>query len=78
MAFWLFLLRSCNIAAAPPINLLGEINLLNRMVGWSLIKKRISIYLSSFRAAYTLYIFSYRQHVRIYSGIYSCSLNQRV
>jgi NADH:ubiquinone oxidoreductase subunit 4 (chain M) len=74
IALWWFLLRSCNIAAPPSINLLGEIRLLNRIVGWSLIRMRILIFLSFFRAAYTLYIFSYRQHGQIYSGIYSCSL----
>jgi NADH-ubiquinone oxidoreductase chain 4 len=30
--------------------------------------------LSFFRAAYTLYLFSYSQHGLMYSGLYSCSL----
>ena len=32
------------------------------------------VILSFFRAAYTLYLFSYRQHGAYYSGVYSCSL----
>jgi NADH-ubiquinone oxidoreductase chain 4 len=33
--FWCFMLNACNIAAAPPLNLLGEIRLLNRLISWS-------------------------------------------
>nr|AVN67492.1 NADH dehydrogenase subunit 4 [Panchlora nivea] len=74
MALWWFLLSSCNMAAPPSINLLGEISLLNSMVGWSLISMSMLIFLSFFSAAYTLYMFSYSQHGQIYSGVYSCSL----
>ena len=35
MAMWWFLLSSCNIAAPPSLNLLGEIGLLSRLVSWS-------------------------------------------
>jgi len=34
----------------------------------------VLIFLSFFRAAYTLYLYSYSQHGSIYSGLYSCSL----
>jgi NADH-ubiquinone oxidoreductase chain 4 len=34
----------------------------------------ISVLLSVFSAAYTLYFYSYSQHGSIYSGLYSCSL----
>nr|UBN09066.1 NADH dehydrogenase subunit 4 [Geoscapheus robustus] len=74
LALWWFLLSSCNMAAPPSINLLGEINLLNSMVSWSLFTMMLLIILSFFSAAYTLYMFSYTQHGQIYSGIYSCSL----
>nr|YP_009250306.1 NADH dehydrogenase subunit 4 [Panchlora nivea]AMW91061.1 NADH dehydrogenase subunit 4 [Panchlora nivea] len=74
MALWWFLLSSCNMAAPPSINLLGEISLLNSMVGWSLISMSMLMFLSFFSAAYTLYMFSYSQHGQIYSGVYSCSL----
>jgi NADH-ubiquinone oxidoreductase chain 4 len=32
MSIWWFLLRSCNMAAPPSINLFGQIRLLNRLV----------------------------------------------
>nr|AVN67902.1 NADH dehydrogenase subunit 4 [Epilampra maya] len=74
MALWWFLLSSCNMAAPPSINLLGEISLLNSLVSWSFISMSMLMLLSFFSAAYTLYMFSYSQHGVIYSGIYSCSL----
>nr|AVN67314.1 NADH dehydrogenase subunit 4 [Blaberus discoidalis] len=74
MAMWWFLLSSCNMAAPPSINLLGEISLLNSLVGWSLLSMFVLMLLSFFSAAYTLYMFSYSQHGQLYSGLYSCSL----
>nr|WGO58024.1 NADH dehydrogenase subunit 4 [Rhabdoblattella disparis] len=74
MALWWFLLSSCNMAAPPSLNLLGEISLLNSLVGWSFLTMVMLMLLSFFSAAYTLYLFSYSQHGIIYSGIYSCSL----
>lgn len=65
--FW-FLLSSGNIAAPPTLNLLGEISLLNRIISWSWISILILVFLSFFRAAYTLYLFAYRQHGKLYSG----------
>nr|AVN68220.1 NADH dehydrogenase subunit 4 [Paranauphoeta circumdata] len=74
LAMWWFLLSSCNMAAPPSMNLLGEISLLNSLVGWSMMSMIILMLLSFFSAAYTLYLFSYSQHGQIYSGVYSCSL----
>lgn len=74
MAMWWFLLRSCNIAAPPSLNLLGEIGLLSGLISWSWCLMFVLIFLSFFSAAYTLYLYSYSQHGSIYSGIYSCSL----
>jgi hypothetical protein len=34
----------------------------------------VLVLLSFFRAAYTLYLYSYSQHGSVYSGLYSCSL----
>lgn len=73
IALWWFLLRSANIAAPPTLNLLGEISLLNRLVGWSWVRMFMLALLSFFRAAYTLYLFSYSQHGKLYSGIYACT-----
>nr|WCQ71421.1 NADH dehydrogenase subunit 4 [Hodotermopsis sjostedti] len=74
MSMWWFLLSSCNMAAPPSLNLLGEISLLNSLVSWSWLNMFLLVFLSFFSAAYTLYLFSYSQHGSIYSGLYSCSL----
>lgn len=71
ITLWWFLLCSANIAAPPTLNLLGEISLLNRIVSWSWLTILILIFLSFFRAAYTLYLYAYSQHGKLYSGIYS-------
>lgn len=71
MALWWFLLRSSNIAAPPTLNLLGEISLINRIVSWSWLRILILSLLSFFRAAYTLYLYAYSQHGKLFSGIYS-------
>lgn len=68
IALWWFLLCSGNIAAPPTLNLLGEISLLNRIVSWSWLTIISLALLSFFRAAYTLYLFAYRQHGKVYSG----------
>lgn len=71
MTLWWFLLSSANIAAPPTLNLLGEISLINRIVRWSWIRIIILSFLSFFSAAYTLYLYAYRQHGRVFSGVYS-------
>nr|YP_010947059.1 NADH dehydrogenase subunit 4 [Ergaula nepalensis]WGO57868.1 NADH dehydrogenase subunit 4 [Ergaula nepalensis] len=73
MAMWWFLLSACNMAAPPSLNLLGEIELLNSVIGWSWISMFFLAFLSFFSAVYTLYMYSYSQHGMVYSGIYSCS-----
>nr|AVN68019.1 NADH dehydrogenase subunit 4 [Tryonicus mackerrasae] len=74
MSIWWFLLSVCNMAAPPSLNLLGEISLLNSLIGWSWLMMFSIIFLSFFGAVYTLYLYSYSQHGLYYSGIYSCSL----
>lgn len=71
IALWWFLLSSANIAAPPTLNLLGEISLLNSIVMWSWVTIIILAFLSFFRAAYTLYLYAYSQHGKIFSGVYS-------
>nr|AFU51396.1 NADH dehydrogenase subunit 4 [Neopanorpa pulchra] len=74
MALWWFLLSSSNMAAPPSLNLLGEISLLNSVISWSWVSMIALALLSFFSAAYTLYLFSFSQHGKIYSGSYSCSM----
>lgn len=67
---WWFLIISSNIAAPPSLNLIGEISLINRLLRWSWISILILILISFFRAGYRLYLYSYIQHGKYYSGIY--------
>nr|YP_003875598.1 NADH dehydrogenase subunit 4 [Euphaea formosa]ADM33815.1 NADH dehydrogenase subunit 4 [Euphaea formosa] len=73
MGLWWFLLCSSNMAAPPTLNLLGEISLLNSVVsfGWGFMI--VLSLLSFFSAAYTLYLYSFSQHGKIFSCIYSCN-----
>nr|YP_009255435.1 NADH dehydrogenase subunit 4 [Anopheles homunculus]AND46645.1 NADH dehydrogenase subunit 4 [Anopheles homunculus]AWB98233.1 NADH dehydrogenase subunit 4 [Anopheles homunculus]AWB99845.1 NADH dehydrogenase subunit 4 [Anopheles homunculus] len=68
LSLWWFLLCSGNMAAPPTLNLLGEISLLNSIVSWSWITMIMLSFLSFFSAAYSLYLFAYSQHGKIYSG----------
>nr|YP_010688271.1 NADH dehydrogenase subunit 4 [Layahima elegans]WBR65478.1 NADH dehydrogenase subunit 4 [Layahima elegans] len=72
MCLWWFLLSSSNMAAPPSLNLLGEISLLNSILGWSWGTMIFISLLSFFGAAYSLYLYSYSQHGELYSGLYSC------
>nr|WEG23132.1 NADH dehydrogenase subunit 4 [Siphona sp. 1 HNL-2023a] len=75
MSLWWFLLSSANMAAPPTLNLLGEISLINSIVSWSWISMLMLSLLSFFSASYTLYLYSYSQHGKIFSGIYSFSMS---
>nr|YP_010397520.1 NADH dehydrogenase subunit 4 [Sympotthastia takatensis]UQJ73390.1 NADH dehydrogenase subunit 4 [Sympotthastia takatensis] len=73
MALWWFLLCSSNMAAPPTLNLLGEISLLNSLVSWSWVSMFSLALLSFFSAAYTLYLYSFSQHGKLFSGMFSFS-----
>nr|ANJ70470.1 NADH dehydrogenase subunit 4 [Hydroporus erythrocephalus] len=74
MSLWWFLLSSSNMAAPPSMNLLGEISLLNSLMSWTWMSMFFLMLLSFFSAVYSLFLYSYSQHGKIYSGKYSCSL----
>lgn len=71
ISLWWFLLCSVNIAAPPSLNLLGEIFLINRIVSWSWFSIILLSLVSFFRVVYTLYLYAYSQHGKIFSGGYS-------
>nr|YP_009532944.1 NADH dehydrogenase subunit 4 [Euclimacia badia]AYG51279.1 NADH dehydrogenase subunit 4 [Euclimacia badia] len=71
LCMWWFLLSSANMAAPPTLNLLGEISLLNSIIGWSWMSMIFLSLLSFFSAAYSLFLYSYTQHGDMYSGLYS-------
>nr|UFI48273.1 NADH dehydrogenase subunit 4 [Gymnosoma dolycoridis] len=73
MSLWWFLLSSGNMAAPPTLNLLGEVSLINSIISWSWFSMLILSFLSFFSAAYTLYLYAYSQHGKIFSGNYSFS-----
>ncbi|YP_009255448.1 NADH dehydrogenase subunit 4 (mitochondrion) [Anopheles bellator] len=73
-SLWWFLLCSGNMAAPPTLNLLGEISLLNSIVSWSWVTMIMLSFLSFFSAAYSLYLFAYSQHGKIYSGNFFFSI----
>nr|QTZ19015.1 NADH dehydrogenase subunit 4 [Mycomya sp. WQY006] len=73
MTLWWFLLSSANMAAPPTLNLLGEISLLNSIISWSWISMLGLSLLSFFSAAYSLYLYAYSQHGKLYSALFSYS-----
>nr|YP_010350431.1 NADH dehydrogenase subunit 4 [Chagasia sp. 1 SJ-2020]UOK09912.1 NADH dehydrogenase subunit 4 [Chagasia sp. 1 SJ-2020] len=76
LSLWWFLLCSGNMAAPPTLNLLGEISLMNSIVSWSWLTMISLSLLSFFSASYTLYLFAYSQHGKIYSGIQFFSVSK--
>nr|YP_010464322.1 NADH dehydrogenase subunit 4 [Heterotarsus carinula]UUL71699.1 NADH dehydrogenase subunit 4 [Heterotarsus carinula] len=76
--FW-FLLVSSNMAAPPSLNLLGEIMLINSILGFSSLNMFFLMMISFFSAVYSLYLYSFSQHGFYYSGYYSffsCSVRE--
>nr|YP_009029767.1 NADH dehydrogenase subunit 4 [Maruca vitrata]AHY24051.1 NADH dehydrogenase subunit 4 [Maruca vitrata] len=71
MSLWWFLIMSSNMAAPPSLNLMGEISLINSLMSWSWISMLMLMFISFFSAGYSLYLYSYIQHGKYYSGIYS-------
>nr|ALO77431.1 NADH deshydrogenase subunit 4 [Attagenus hottentotus] len=71
MAFWWFMFCACNMAAPPSLNLMGEIILINSLLSWDLFSTLVLIFISFFGAVYSLYLYSYSQHGKIYNGLFS-------
>nr|UZN44934.1 NADH dehydrogenase subunit 4 [Timanthes sp. f ZQH-2022] len=69
MAMWWFLLVSSSMGAPPSLNLVGEIGLLNSVVGWSWLTMIMLMLMSFLGAAYSLYLYSFSQHGSFYSGV---------
>nr|YP_009750090.1 NADH dehydrogenase subunit 4 [Eudarcia gwangneungensis]QIJ46451.1 NADH dehydrogenase subunit 4 [Eudarcia gwangneungensis] len=71
MSLWWFLLISSNMAAPPSLNLLGEISLINSLMSWSWFTIIALMLISFFSAGYSLYLYSFTQHGKVFSGMYS-------
>nr|UFP05758.1 NADH dehydrogenase subunit 4 [Hycleus scutellatus] len=74
LSLWWFLLSSSNMAAPPSLNLMGEIMLINSLVSYESLNMLVLMLLSFFGAAYSLYLYSYTQHGKVYTGLYSFSM----
>nr|AYR05235.1 NADH dehydrogenase subunit 4 [Coleoptera sp. ACP-2013] len=70
--FW-FLMCSSNMAAPPSLNLMSEIFLINSIVHWESYTMFFLALISFFSAAYSLFLYSYTQHGKYFSGIYKLS-----
>nr|YP_009692004.1 NADH dehydrogenase subunit 4 [Paradyschiria parvula]QEG77639.1 NADH dehydrogenase subunit 4 [Paradyschiria parvula] len=75
LSMWWFLILVVNMSAPPSLNLLGEIMLINSMVCWSWLSMLFLSMLSFFSAAYSLYLYSYSQHGKMMSGLFSFSIS---
>nr|ATY48739.1 NADH dehydrogenase subunit 4 [Gynaephora aureata] len=71
LSLWWFMLISSNMAVPPSLNLMGEISLISSMMSWSWLSMIMLILISFFSAGYSLYLYSYTQHGKLYSGFYS-------
>nr|YP_009441690.1 NADH dehydrogenase subunit 4 [Usechus lacerta]AOY39209.1 NADH dehydrogenase subunit 4 [Usechus lacerta] len=73
MSLWWFLMLSSNMAAPPSLNLLSEIMLINSLISYNYINMLFLMLISFLSAVYCLYLYSFSQHGKIYSGLYSFS-----
>nr|QED57512.1 NADH dehydrogenase subunit 4 [Anthonomus eugenii]QED57527.1 NADH dehydrogenase subunit 4 [Anthonomus eugenii]QED57535.1 NADH dehydrogenase subunit 4 [Anthonomus eugenii] len=71
LALWWFLLCSSNMAAPPSLNLLGEILLINSLSVYSKLSMICLFFMVFYSAVYSLFLYSYTQHGKFYSGIYT-------
>ena len=60
------------MAAPPTLNLLGEVQLIRRVVRWSNLRIISIALFSFFRVSYSLYMYSLSQHGKYYSSVFSC------
>lgn len=71
---FLFMLSAANIAAPPTINLISEIFLMVRILGFDKFILLVFPLGSFLGAIFTLFIFSYSQHGHLYYNIYGLSI----
>nr|AYQ18940.1 NADH dehydrogenase subunit 4 [Discolomatidae sp. 4 ACP-2013] len=71
MSMWWFLICVTNMAAPPSLNLMGEIFLITSLVSFSNLNLLMLMIMSFFSAVYSLYLYSYTQHGKIFNSLYS-------
>nr|QKY63879.1 NADH dehydrogenase subunit 4 [Triatoma protracta] len=72
--FW-FILSSNNMASPPSLNLLGELMLINGIMGWSSLSLIFLGFSSFLSCCYSIYLYSYVQHGMVYSGLTKFNFN---
>nr|ALO76194.1 NADH deshydrogenase subunit 4 [Dictyoptera aurora] len=78
LSLWWFIFCSFNMAAPPSLNLIGELMLINSLVSWGTYLILVLVFLSFFGASYSLYLYSFSQHGKLYAGLYSIgTINMR-
>lgn len=75
ITMWWFLLCSRNMAAPPSLNLIGEIGLINRILGWSKYLILLLAFISFFSAVYSLYLYSFSQHGKVSLSLFRFSFS---
>nr|AEP27520.1 NADH dehydrogenase subunit 4 [Anthonomus pomorum] len=73
LSLWWFLLCSSNMAAPPSLNLMGEILLINSLSVYSKLTMFCLFFMVFYSAVYSLFLYSYTQHGKFYSGLYTFS-----
>ena len=71
LSLWWFLLCSSNMAAPPSLNLLGEILLINSISIYRKLSIFCLFFIVFYRAVYSLFLYSYTQHGKFYSGLFT-------
>nr|YP_009441937.1 NADH dehydrogenase subunit 4 [Pityophthorus pubescens]AOY40158.1 NADH dehydrogenase subunit 4 [Pityophthorus pubescens] len=71
VSLWWFLLCSSNMAAPPSLNLMGEIILICSLSIYSKMLVLCMFFLVFYSAAYSLFLYSYTQHGKLFVGLYS-------
>nr|QWL15012.1 NADH dehydrogenase subunit 4 [Morphostenophanes sinicus] len=74
-----FMLISSSMAAPPSLNLLGEIMLMNSIVGFNSSSMFFLMMISFLGAVYSLFLYSFTQHGNFYNGCFSffpCGLRE--
>nr|QNP09852.1 NADH dehydrogenase subunit 4 [Ochthebius sp. IBE<ESP> AN164] len=74
LSMWWFLFSACNMSSPPSLNLIGEILLINSLMMWSIFCMSLLFILLFLSAVYSLYLYSYTQHGKLYSGLFSFSM----
>nr|AML25934.1 NADH dehydrogenase subunit 4 [Staphylinidae sp. BMNH 1274219] len=74
MSLWWFLLSSSSMAAPPSLNLLSEVILLSSLISLSKFMMIMLMIMSFLSAGYSLFLYSYSQHGKFFSGLFCFSL----